>query len=61
MTQILSNVPLATLAHQLSIFLANPCSWVASLEKDPEVDLEDNWMVLKLMLKGTFEWVELDA
>ena len=53
-TQIPNNVPLATLAHQLSIFLADPCSWVASLEEDPEVDLEDNWMVLNSMLKTAF-------
>ena len=60
-THIPNNIPLATLAHQLSIFLVNPCSWVASLEDDPEVDLEDNWMVLNSMLKTVFGWGELDA
>ena len=60
-TQIPNNVPLATPAHQLSIFSADPHSWVASLEEDPEVDLEDDWMVLNSMLKTAFGWGESDA
>ncbi len=54
-SQIPDNIPLATPAHQLSIFSANPCYCIASLEqgpdKGPEVDFEDDWMVLNSMLR----------
>ena len=58
MTQIPDNVPLATLAHQLNIFSADLHSCVARLEKGPEVDFEDDWMLLLSMLKTAFAWKE---
>ncbi|KAH9167194.1 hypothetical protein EDB89DRAFT_2126133, partial [Lactarius sanguifluus] len=58
LTRIPDSVPLATSEHQLSIFSANPHSCVASLEQGPEVDLEDDWMVLNSMLKTAFGWGE---
>ena len=59
--QIPDNVPLATPAHRLSTFLANPHSWVTHLEQDPEDDFEDDWMVVNLMLKTVFGWGESNA
>ncbi|KAH9170291.1 hypothetical protein EDB89DRAFT_2190372 [Lactarius sanguifluus] len=58
LTRIPDSVPLATSEHRLSIFSANPHSCVASLEQGPEVDLEDDWMVLNSMLKTAFGWGE---
>lgn len=63
MTRIPNDVPLATPAHRLSVFSADPRSCVASLEqgadKGPEVDdLEDDWIILNSMLKTAFGWGE---
>jgi hypothetical protein len=59
-THIPDNIPLATPAHWLSVFPVDSRSWVSSLEQDPEVDFEDDWMVLNLMLKTAFGWGELE-
>ena len=61
LTQILDNIPLATPAHRLGTFLADPRSWVTHLEQDPEDDFEDDWMVVNSMLKTVFGWGELNA
>ena len=58
MTQIPDNVPLATPAHWLNIFSADPHSCVARLEQGPEVDSEDDWMLLNSILKTAFGWEE---
>ena len=59
-----NNIPLATPAHRLSIFSADPRSCIASPEQGPdkglEVDFEDDWMVLNSMLKTAFGWGELE-
>ena len=56
--RIPDNIPLATPEHRLSIFSADPRSWVASLEKVPEADFEGDWMTLNSMLKTAFGWGE---
>ena len=61
LTQIPDNVPLATPAHRLSTFSADPRSWVTRLEQDPEDDFEDDWMVVNSMLKTAFGWGESNA
>jgi hypothetical protein len=57
-TRIPDNVPLATLAHRLSVFSVDPHSWVVGLEQDPEAEFEDDWMALNSMLKTAFGWGE---
>ena len=58
MTQIPNNIPLATPAHQLSVFSANPQSCVTSLGQGVEMDLEDDWVMFNSMLKTAFGWGE---
>jgi hypothetical protein len=50
-----ASVPLATSAHRLSGFSADPHDCAASLEED---DVEDDWAALNLMLKESFRWGE---
>jgi hypothetical protein len=57
-TRIPNNVPLATPAHRLSAFSAEPRSCVTRLEQGPEVDLEDDWVMLNSMMKTAFGWGE---
>jgi hypothetical protein len=57
-TRIPNTVPLATPAHRLSAFSADPRSWVNCLEQGSEVDLEDDWIMLNSMLKTAFGWGE---
>jgi hypothetical protein len=52
-----ADVPLATPAHRLSGFSADPCTCVASPEEDVE---EDDWVILNTMLKTAFGWGELE-
>ena len=59
-TRIPNNVPMATPAHRLSTFSVDPCSWIASLEQNPEVDFGGDSMVLNLMLKTAFGSGELE-
>ncbi|KAH8980040.1 hypothetical protein EDB86DRAFT_2835557 [Lactarius hatsudake] len=59
-TQIPNNIPLATPAHRLSLFLADPRSCVTNLEQleGTEVEVKDDWLTLNSMLKSTFGWGE---
>ena len=59
--QIQDNIPLATPAHRLSTFSANPCPWVTHLEQDPEMDFEDDCMAVNSMPKTVFGWGESSA
>ncbi|KAH9047150.1 hypothetical protein EDB84DRAFT_1463023 [Lactarius hengduanensis] len=53
-TRIPNNVPLATPAHRLSLFSADPRFCVASPEQGAEVEVESDWDILNSMLKTTF-------
>jgi hypothetical protein len=58
-TQIPADIPLATPAHRLSGFSADPRTCVSSLVSSPEEDeLEDDWVFLNAMLKDSFGWGE---
>ncbi|KAH8993073.1 hypothetical protein EDB86DRAFT_2805800 [Lactarius hatsudake] len=59
-TRIPNNIPLATPAHRLSLFSADPRSCVANLEQleGTEVEVEDDWLTLNSMLKSAFGWGE---
>ncbi|KAI9433597.1 hypothetical protein H4582DRAFT_2060981 [Lactarius indigo] len=59
-TRIPNDVPLATPAHQLSLFSADPRSCVISIEQGMEVEVEDDWAILNSMLKTAFGWGELE-
>ncbi|KAI9430083.1 hypothetical protein H4582DRAFT_2064198 [Lactarius indigo] len=59
-TRIPNDVPLATPAHQLSLFSADPRSCVVSIEQGMEVEVEDDWAILNSMLKTAFGWGELE-
>jgi hypothetical protein len=55
--RIPANVPLATPAHRLSDFSADPHTCIASPEEDIE---EGDWPILNTMLKTAFRWGELE-
>ncbi|KAN0137295.1 hypothetical protein V8E53_004740, partial [Lactarius tabidus] len=55
--RIPANIPLATPAHRLSDFSADPHTCIASPEEDIE---EGDWPILNTMLKTAFRWGELE-
>ncbi|KAH9005554.1 hypothetical protein EDB86DRAFT_1458433 [Lactarius hatsudake] len=59
-TRILNDVPLATPAHRLSLFSADPHFCVANLEQGAEVEVESDWDILNPMLKTAFGLGELE-
>lgn len=59
-TRIPNNVPLATPAHRLSLFSADPRFCVAILEQGAEIEVESDWDILNSMLKTAFGLGELE-
>jgi hypothetical protein len=53
--RIPADIPLATTAHRLSGFSADPRTCVASPDED-----EDDWAILNAMLKASFGWGEAE-